>query len=239
MKTYKTDGQNRVIFSKDMKVAELVDADFSLLSILLRMDMQLPFGDLSVEELCRRYGISVELFLMICQVYSTADYLPDVESLKADDLKYVIKYLRASHRLYLGELLPSIGRGVERVLECCEKRQRDIVSSFYQGYCEELRAHLEYEEQNMFPYVESLLECKMQPAASISQAMEHHTDICEKIDDIKSILIKYLPEECTLQQRYELLRDVYAMSEDLARHTLIEVKILAPVAARQEQILRR
>ena len=90
MKTYKTDGQNRVIFSKDMKVAELVDADFSLLSILLRMDMQLPFGDLSVEELCRRYGISVELFLMICQVYSTADYLPDVESLKADDLKYVI-----------------------------------------------------------------------------------------------------------------------------------------------------
>lgn len=239
MKTYKTDSQNRVIFSKDMKVAELVDADYSLLSILQRMDMQLPFGDLSIEELCCRYGVSVELFLMICQVYSTADYLPDIELLKAADLKCIIKYLRASHRLYLDEMLPSIGCGVERVLECCEKRQRDIVSSFYRGYCEEVRAHLEYEEQNIFPYVECLLSGEVKPTTSISQAMEYHTDVCEKIDDIKSILIKYLPEECTLQLRYELLRDVYAMSEDLVRHTLIEVKILVPLSARQEQILRR
>lgn len=239
MKSYKTDVNNCVIFSREMKIAELIDADYSLLSILLRLDMQLPFGDVSVEELCRRHGISVELFLMICQVYSTADYLPDVEQLNVSDLKYVIRYLRASHRLYLGELLPSIGQGVERVLECCEKRQRDIVSGFYRGYCDEVRAHLEYEEQTMFPYVERLIEGAVPAEETIAQAMEHHTDICEKIDDIKSILIKYLPEECSTQQRYDLLRSVYTMSEDLAKHTLIEVKILAPVAEREEQILRR
>ena len=135
MKTYKTDGQNRVIFSKDMKVAELIDADYSLLSILLRLDMQLPFGDVSVEDLGCRYGMSAELFLMICQSYSIADYLPDVECLSIDDLTSLIRYLRASHRFYLDEQLPSIGQGVERVLECCDKRQQDIVSGFYRGFC--------------------------------------------------------------------------------------------------------
>lgn len=239
MKTYKTDGQNRVIFSKDMKVAELIDADYSLLSILLRLDMQLPFGDVSVEDLCCRYGMSAELFLMICQSYSIADYLPDVESLSIDDLTSLVRYLRASHRFYLDEQLPSIGQGVERVLECCDKRQQDIVSGFYRGFCEEVRAHLEYEERQMFPYVESLVNGVAQGGESVSQAMEHHTDICEKMDDIKSILIKYLPEACSLQQRYALLRDVYAMSEELAKHTLIELKILAPVAERIEQSLKR
>lgn len=39
MKSYKTDMNNRVIFSKDMKIIELIDADYGLLSILLRLDI--------------------------------------------------------------------------------------------------------------------------------------------------------------------------------------------------------
>ena len=95
MKSYKRDGNNRIVYSKDMKLIELIDADYELLSILLRLDIQLPFGDVSVEEMCRRYDMSPTLFLMICQVYACADFEPDVESLQTSDLRHIISYLRA------------------------------------------------------------------------------------------------------------------------------------------------
>ena len=62
MGNYKIDASNRILFSKDMKIVELLDVSCELLSVFLRLDMQLPFGDLSVEELCRRYSISTEMF---------------------------------------------------------------------------------------------------------------------------------------------------------------------------------
>ena len=46
MRGYKTDTNSRLLFSKDMKIIELIDADYNLLSILLRLDVQLPFGDI-------------------------------------------------------------------------------------------------------------------------------------------------------------------------------------------------
>jgi regulator of cell morphogenesis and NO signaling len=238
MKNYRTDVNNHLVFSKDMKVAELIDADYVLLSVLLRFDMQLPFGDISIEEMCERYNVSAELFLMLCQVYCDADYSPDIEQLIVADLRSLLVYLRASHRLYLDELLPSIGEGVEQVLECCSSREKAIVRKFYEDYLGEVRAHLEYEENSMFPYIEKLIQSVVCSAEGIGDAMEQHVDICEKIDDVKSILIKYLPETCTTKQRYELLCDVFRMREDLVRHTLVEIKILAPLAVAVERRLR-
>ena len=95
MKSYKRDGNNRIVYSKDMKLIELIDADYELLTLFLRMDIQLPFGDVSVEEMCQRYDMSPTLFLMICQIYACPDFEPDVEALSKDDLRHIIRYLRA------------------------------------------------------------------------------------------------------------------------------------------------
>ena len=90
MKSYKRDGNNRVVYSKDMKLIELIDADYELLTLFLRMDIQLPFGDVSVEEMCQRYDMSPTLFLMICQIYACPDFEPDVEALSKDDLRHIM-----------------------------------------------------------------------------------------------------------------------------------------------------
>lgn len=234
-KSYKTDGNNQVIFSEDMKLAELIDADYNLLSILLRFDMELPFGDISVAEMCRRYGISPSLFLMICQICSRPDYHPDYKELKAEnDIVNLIKYLKASHRYYTQILLPRIVKGVEDMLHDCGDKQRNILSKFCADYVNEVRAHLEYEECEIFPYIESLM-CGEQCCSEIGVYMDSHTDICEKIDDMKSIMIKYLPVACPMRQRCELLFDIFALREDLARHTLLEIEVLAPLVKCKEK----
>ena len=54
----------KLMLSPDMKLFELIDSHPSLLSIFLRLDISLPFGDRSVEEICRREGYPTDLFLM-------------------------------------------------------------------------------------------------------------------------------------------------------------------------------
>lgn len=238
MKSYKRDGTNRIVYSKDMKLIELIDADYELLSILLRMDIQLPFGDVSVEEMCHRYDMSPTLFLMICQIYACADYEPDVAELHSSDLLHVVDYLRASHRYYLESLLPSIAKGVERVLEGCDAKQSAILRKFYNDYAEEVRAHLNYEETTIFPHVKSVLE-GVPSDNRMAEFMAHHTDICDKVDDIKSIVIKYLPESCPTSVRCDLLFDLFRMRDDLSKHTLIELKLLTPMAIAEERRLER
>ena len=52
MKSYITDNNNKAILSEQMKIIELIDADYRLLSIIMRLDITLPFGDISVEQMC-------------------------------------------------------------------------------------------------------------------------------------------------------------------------------------------
>lgn len=237
MKSYKTDMNNRVIFSEEMKIIELIDADYGLLSILMRLDVQLPFGDMSVAEMCRRCGMSSTLFLMICRIYADPDYDPDVSSLSAGDLPHLVGYLRSSHRYYLETVIPRIGIGVDGVLQTCDRMQTAVLRKFYSDYCDEIRAHLHYEETDMFPYVERLAAGRPGAGGSMAEHMENHTDICDKIDDIKSIIIKYLPESCTTRQRCDLLFDIFSLRDDLAKHTIIESRILAPLAMAEERRL--
>ena len=229
MKSYRTDTAMSALLSKDMKIVELIDLSCEVLPVFLRLDMQLPFGDRSVEELCGQYGLSSDMFLMLCQIYLSADVEPDVELLKGDDLRHLLRYLHASHRYYTDVLLPTIESGVERVLKACDRKQSLIVRKFYDDYADEVRAHLEYEEQVIFPYVERVI-AGLQGEVSIEQSMANHSDICDKVDDMKSIIIKYLPERCSIHQRCDLLYDIYAMREDLARHTLLETNLMAPLA---------
>lgn len=238
MKSYKRDGNNRIVYSKDMKLIELIDADYELLTIFLRMDIQLPFGDVSVEEMCQRYDMSPTLFLMICQIYACPDFEPDVEALGKDDLRHILRYLRASHRYYLESVLPTIAKGVERVLEGCDAGKSEILRKFYGDYADEVRTHLSYEEEAIFPYIEGLADgavCQK----SMSALMAQHTNICDKIDDIKSIIIKYLPESCSTHERCDLLFDLFRMRDDLDKHTLIELKLLTPMVIAQERRLQR
>lgn len=234
MKSYKIDGNKQVIFSEDMKLIELIDADYHLLSVLLRLEIELPFGDISVKQMCHKYGMSPTLFLMICRIHSSTDYEPDHTALTLDDAIYVIKYLRASHRYYRNTLLPRITTGIDNILQLCEERQRKVLSKFFCDYADEVCTHLEYEESEIFPYIEELAGNDQQ-ALSMRDFMNNHTDICEKVDDMKSLVIKYLPESCSIAQRCDLLFDIFALREDLSRHTLIEMKILASLIEREER----
>ena len=225
------------IYTKRMKVSDLLACDSSLLSILQRLDIRLGFGEATVAELCTRYGISADLFLMICNIYSFRDFDINVESLCAHDLVHVTNYLRASHIYYKSVCFPQIHNKIHKLVEGLDDINRRLIDKFYDDYDAEVTNHFAFEENVVFPYIDSLFsEGKNRKADfSITIFEENQNYIGEKLNDLKNIFIKYLPVEYSSPIRFEILKDIYDVEKDLHKHSLIENKLLVSLVEKIEK----
>lgn len=223
------------IYNKRMKVADLLASDGNLLSILQRLDIRLGFGEATVADLCTRYGISAELFLIICNIYSFREYQPQVDSLGENDIKSITTYLRASHRYYTSICFPTIHNSIHLLVKELDEVSRKLIDKFYDDYDNEVSNHFRYEEDVVFPYIESLFVKGDMSKYSISQFEHNHSNIGEKLNDLKNIITKYLGEEYSNPLRFELLNDIYSVENDLRKHSLIENKLLIPLVEKLEK----
>ena len=223
------------LYNKRMKVADLLANDGNLLSILQRLDIKLGFGEATIAELCARYGISAELFLIICNIYSFGDYRPHIESLGENDIKSITIYLRASHRYYTSICFPNIHNGIHTLVSRLDEVSRHLIDKFYDEYDSEVNNHFRYEEEVVFPYIESLITNSNGTKYSIGQFEHNHSNINEKLNDLKNIITKYLKEEYSSSISFELLADIYRVEKDLSKHSLIENRLLIPLVEKLEK----
>ena len=107
--------KNRPFVAK-MKMADVVSANHTLILAMPRFGISLGFGDRSVQEICAQYGLSVDFVLLVFNVYTFDDYLPDDNALETTDFSMLVPYLKASHRYYLNERLPHIQRHLVSVV---------------------------------------------------------------------------------------------------------------------------
>ena len=227
---------NETIYTQRMKVADLLANDGNLLSILQRLDIKLGFGEATIADICTRYSISTELFMMICNIYSFNDYRPRVDTLTRSDIKSITTYLRASHRYYTSVCFPTIHNGIHKLVKELDDVSRKLIDKFYDDYDNEVTNHFRYEEEIVFPYIEHLLSHTGEDRKRyrISQFEHNHSNINEKLNDLKNIITKYLGEEHSTPQRFELLNNIYSVESDLRKHSLIENRILIPLVEKLE-----
>ena len=230
-------GNNTILYSKRTKVAELIAADNDLLSILQRLGIRLGFGEITVDEMCRRYGLSTELFLIICNIYSKHDYTPHTGSLQQSDITHVTNYLLASHRYYKEVCFPQLHEKIHRLVEELDAVNRKLIDKFYDDYDCEINNHFMFEESIVFPYIEKLSAHSKECPGSfrISKFEENHSNVDEKLNDLKNIIIKYLPEEYSSPLRFEILKDIYNLERDLQKHSLIENRLLVSLVQKMEK----
>ena len=229
--------KNTTIYSSRMKMADLLASDMSLLSILQRLDIKLGFGEATVAEVCREYGISTDLFLIICNIYSFRDYTPQVETLTKDDIKSITTYLRASHKFYSTICFPALHNNIHRMVKELDDVSRRLIDKFYDDYDNEVSNHFKYEEEVVFPYIENLIEGKQSNNSEykISLFEDNHGNVNEKLNDLSNIIIKYLNREYSSQLRFEILGEIRNISNDLLKHSDIENKLLVPLVGKIEQ----
>lgn len=221
-----------VPLSPEMKLFELIDGYPQLLSIFSRLNIALPFGDISVAEMCSREGLDAELFIILCNMHLSPTYRPPHEALRVEMLESVVSYLRSSHGYYTGYMLPHVAQHLERVLELCDSLSQRVLRSFYDDYVGFLATHFDDEEQNIFSVIDGI---DTRVDANFSMLEAPHGDIDDRTNDIASLVIKSLPESVPTPLRCSLLDHIYMLRDDLRRHSDLEMVLLRPLVAKYQK----
>lgn len=235
-----TDKHNGKLLSADMKMAEVPDIDYRLLGVIRRLGIHFGFGEKTVEEVCSGNGINPHTLLLICKIYIHGDYAPSNDELSGSSIRDIVTYLHNSHGFYTGIAIAAIEKDITMLTGTLDSRHSHIISSFFSNYKAEIMKHFEYEELTVFPYINNLVAGKKSDSGySIDRYEENHSDVEEKLNDLKNILMKYMPPTCDDDIIRDILTNLYILEEDLDKHTYIENEILVPMVATKEKEMRK
>lgn len=217
-----------------MKMADLMDVSFSILGVFSRFGMSYGFGEATVKEVCDGMGIDPETFLIICKVYAFDNYRPSREQMEEACLEDIVRYLKLSHSYYMETMVPALAGALEDMMAPCDENHKKVIWKFFTDYKEELSRHFEYEEKTVFPYVEAMIDSREREPYTIGEYEKNHSNVEEKLDDLKKLVLMYQPAGSRPQDCYKVLFYLYNLESDLERHTFIEDGILVPVVSRLE-----
>ncbi len=220
--------------SPAMKMADLLDVNFSILGVFSRFGMSYGFGEATVKEVCDGMGIDPETFLIICKVYAFDGYRPSREQMEGACLEDIVRYLRLSHTYYLETMVPALAAAIEDMIAPCDDMHKKVIRKFFGDYKEELERHFDYEEKTVFPYVEAMIDSREREPYTIGEYEKNHSNVEEKLDDLKKLVTMYQPAQSRSQDCFRVLFYLYSLESDLERHTFIEDGILVPVVSRME-----
>lgn len=220
--------------SPAMKMADLLDLSFSVLGVFSRFGMSFGFGEATVKEVCDAVGVDPETFLIICKVYAFDGYRPSKEQMDGASLEDIVRYLRLSHTYYMESVVPELAQALETMIAPCEEMRKKIIWKFFTDYKEELARHFEYEEKTVFPYVEAMIDSREREPYSIGEYEKNHSNVEEKLDDLKKLIFMYMPPQCSHPDAFQVLFYISCLESDLERHTFIENSILVPVVSKME-----
>ncbi len=221
-----------------MKMADLIDANPNLLLMLQHFNIDFRVSDMTVWQLCSRYGISENLLVSIANLYNGFD-TKGHQPFTRKDLLQVISFLKNSHDYYRNDKYPQISNYIRELQENHPDREMMLLEKFFNEYFAEVLEHLDYEDSIAFPYFITLLDegkaVEQGERYSSKEYGEHHTDIELKLQDLKNLLLKYVNIEGDLDLRRKLLFALYELEFDLYLHSLIEENILIPSGVRIEK----
>lgn len=212
------------------KISDLIDTDHDLLRVLARLGIDESLGEKTLAEECNAHGLDVETIALLCTIHVSRGYRPSEEELRHCRPDAVLVYLHNSHDYYLDVAMCSISLALEQLVEPCPESRRQVFRTFFNDYKSELQNHFEFEEGKVIPYIRHLLEGQAnQDGFTIDDFEENHSNIDEKLSDLKNLVMKSLPRECDKLQRIHLLQLLFALQDDLRFHTYVEDEILVPI----------
>lgn len=214
------------LFSENTKMADVILTNGRLLYVLPYLGIELGFGEKTVKQVCNDKNVSAPLLLLICNIYTFVDYSPQSDDLKQIPIEGIISYLQSSHKDYLEVRMPQIINDIHNLVTTCNLKNGAFLYSFCEKYEQEVIAHLKYEEEIVFPYIIQLLNGVKEKQYKIKEYETNHSDIDASLNDLKNIIIKFLPPNCTIEKCRDILQNLFMFEFDLSKHTLLEDKIL-------------
>lgn len=231
--------QHRMLISGDTKASEVIEEN--LLSLLMLEYFEIPLGikEKTISQLAIENSIEPAVFLAIVNLYNGINPASSLIDSISDVLP-IINFLKKSHRHYLIEKFPILTEHLSEISKLNTHGEIELLIKFFDNYLDEVSEHLRYEDDIVFPYIINLTKNTLEEPTvlntkfSISEYRSHHDDIEEKLNDLKNLLIRYLPSQNDTVPRRKLLFALNELESDLHAHSRIEDIILIPIVERLE-----
>ncbi|NPA67504.1 MAG: hypothetical protein GXO50_02735 [Chlorobi bacterium] len=240
-----------MLISENTKLAEVILQNYHLIPVVSRFGIELGFGDKTAGQICEKYGIDKVFFLEIINAFNDKSYLP-YKKLREMPLSVTVDYLLKSHRYYNKVKLPLIEKLIEQLKWTgnADKKNKDVLKTFFARYRKEVNDHTANEEQNVYPYILELEKnyyaetpdadfTKRLNDKSISYYADIHDELNTSLSDLKNIIIKYLHPADNKEITEQILTEIFRLEKDMTDHTKLEENVIIPVAKKMEDKLKR
>ena len=206
------------MYTPTMRMADAI-ADRNVIMLLDSLRFRLGFGDATIDEVCRKRGYPTHIFLMLANVCTDASYAPDTSSLSREDAPAVIEYVKLSHKYFSESVLPHLHTLIHKALSDEETVYADVLNRYFDELLHNVNAHFEAEE----------LSFESGGSGVVPGEAEAHFEFLEKLEDLRNLIVRYLPDNSTNNARYLILSSLQDLEQCLRGHTVIEEKILLPL----------
>ena len=221
------------------RLCDLIDDNFKLLMVMSRFGISLGFGEKSVKEVCEAENVDCDTFLAVANFISSEQTSFSVEELPKLSIPSLMDYLKNAHTYFLDFVLPMLRRKlIEAIGFSCEDNVAFLILKFFDVFVNEVREHMQYENEQVFSYVEALLGGKLNRKFNITMFASHHSKIDERLKELKGIITKYYTESSDNLLLSATLYDIYSCEQDLASHNLVEDCLFVPAVMQVEKKLR-
>ncbi len=213
-------------------MSDLICDNYSILRVIDRYGIPIGFADKTIEEVCQDNNVNANTFVELVNLLlrlNDSSYSPCLDNLVVDD---IVRYLKVSHEYYITQKLPSIREKLVAILS--EDKISKLILKYYDDYIVHTQQHFFYEEDNVFPYIESLSEGNQSKGYYINQFSEKHDHIEEPLTEFKNIIIKYYSGGNN-GEIVEVIHDILSCANDLSAHNQIEDRLLIPLIRKIEQ----
>ncbi|WP_302984058.1 hemerythrin domain-containing protein, partial [uncultured Muribaculum sp.] len=157
----------------------LINDNSLLLMVMSRFGISLGFGDKTVEAVCSEQNVDCETFLAVCNFISFQNVNGNTVSIEP-----LIEYLKKAHSYFLDFNMPLIRRKLIEAIDCSGRDQvAMLILKFYDAYTEEVRRHMDYEDKDVFTYIDTLLSGKYTEGYSIDVFASGHHQINTKLKE--------------------------------------------------------
>ena len=227
------------LYSPTDKMSDIICDNYSLLQVMSRFGLPLGFGDYSVEEVCKSSQVDCNTFLAVANFINkghSRSSLPQTDI----SVETLMIYLKNAHHYFLDFQLPTIRRKLLEAIDCSTDNEITfLILKFFDVYVQEVRNHMNYEDQYVFTYVDNLLKGQKDENYNIKMFVSHHDHIDEKLTELKNSIIKYYPDNKKAYMMNAVLFDIFNCEKDLVSHNAVEDHLFVPAVLQLEEEVKK
>lgn len=229
------------LITGDLRMADIIKVNQRLLLVIERFGISLGFGDKTINEICSLYRLNPSFVVLVLNVFIDHSFL--VKGIVSEEyIPGLIDYLKNGHRYFLQDKLPYISELIDRFIERTENPDSRLLHDFFEEYMNEVVEHMNLEDRTVFPYILALFDkLKGQEVNEgllnyqIDNFIGSHSNIEEKLDDLKQLLIKHFPPTKDRFYRNQILFELFDLEYDLSDHNALEERVLTPLVRTLEK----